>query len=186
MKACHHHLGLAIAMLAVGCAPTPHEHYTVHIQSVVDDPETILEELAQWTAKTGVTFDLIFTSDSCGNDSCIEIREVGTVAELQDGNGFLEQCSNAGHLDGCTAATPLSDGNAFKIKVLRGLGPNLRHWVYGHELGHGLGMQHVPENDAIMHAEWNPTKNIGSSEITCNDVQQYNTLRGLQPGFCSK
>jgi predicted Zn-dependent protease len=175
-------LWIVAVLLSVGCsmpfAPTPHDRYTVHIDSGIsaDHQEIALQALQDWHDRVGVVFDVKITEETCSSDYCIQLWEVEPGHFGQD----LEDCPQGGVM-GCTTASPFNDDNAYHIRIRRDMGGSeyLRPTVYRHEIGHSLGLQHV-EGKVLMSPIYDAKNGDGALEITMSDVQQYNSIRGIQ------
>ncbi len=91
---------------------------------------------------------------------------LGGVLALDDRADMVVQCATWGMDD--SAATANEAGIAVDCLYLYGLTPEGRLALFAHEVGHLLGLDHVPDPAATMYYEAN-----GAPDLTADDVAEY-------------
>jgi hypothetical protein len=157
---------LVLPFLAMGCLPSPSDHYDIYINSGFSDTERseTIAMLRVWEKATPVTFDihLVDTEHQCG-DHCYNVEPTTSASLWSRNPGRIgETYTNTG----CDCGTILLDTQISN--------PMERQTMIAHEIGHALDLVHVGPGQ-LMYPNYGPGQ---PSKITCGDQEQYASLRG--------
>lgn len=145
---------LLAAIFLVGCGPSPGYLYEVHVdpganyQSVFSAAKAwkvATKDFAEGTHLPTAEFNLTQTYWDCnGTPFCIYVEAEVPDGETSFGYGSCEAAGTGG----CTT----TDSNqSSRIKVEASLSLETKRRVYAHELGHALGLQHLPYKALMEH-----------------------------------
>ncbi|PZE15669.1 hypothetical protein DNU06_16820 [Putridiphycobacter roseus] len=172
--------------------------YTFHCDTAVANYKNgamkavIRKALEDWTCLTGIDWkmgtDTAFTNTVSGIDSVCIIR-FSVPTDSMASNTVAS--ASLTHLNYSPAGTPLlSFGKEIDIKLnsnfdffcdTTGLPvPSNQRDLYTailHELGHGHGLNHVIDTDAIMHFQYSGVKNDLVNDLSANDGGDYIMFR---------
>lgn len=126
----------------------------------------VMEGVAEWTAFTGVDMRVHNESHACA-DACWSVH---LATNKQVNEACVSQLLGYDVI-GCTLCIP---GVACEILLQDDLDDETGRQVTIHEFGHGLGLFHH-NTFAIMNAFINQ----GAHHVTCDDVEQYASIRGV-------
>ena len=153
----------------VGIDPAFTANYQTMVTEVVED----------WQSKLGPQIHLSITYASCSRSDGDRL----ICFHPADDALFAIEDNNQGHI-GVTLGTQDSSASSdIYLKLSALTNPTLRRQCTLHEMGHGLGLIHttllspVPTGKHIM----DPGPSIASEDITCEDIQQFWSLRTLAP-----
>ena len=172
---------LLISLFATGCAiGAPGNAYRLMIDPnfTQDQQAQIVAAAMAWERAVPVKFDISVGSCSGAHDGliCIHSSDIPTVTAKAGNPAALGITTYGG--------SPPVDGAETWMATSALVNDNPAWMFYSavaHELGHAQGMQHVLQVGALMNA-----RELDSSRgpITCVDVGEWNSVRGLVAPFC--
>ena len=161
-------VSLILAGLLEGCVGP--EAYYVDSRFTVDEEADIRAAAKMWSEATGgaLNFDLIFGHR-------VDILETKRNAIVKVGaraafNRFPSIASK-------TAAAFYHEGNSFEsslvVVIADQIEPALLRAAVAHEMGHSFGLQHVPEEHALMHADLHKDVSKCVTEVDLREARRH-------------
>jgi len=170
---------VSLVALLTGCDngkfPTS---YTVYVDPAFGDRVgDVVSSLEDWESKSGVQLDIVISNAHCDKtcNSVITIHQTSLaniqsmVPDQPDVIGYTQYDKNG------------SKGNGYEGWANVYVTPDFQLQTLRHEEGHSLGLLHQGSGQ-LMCAD----QGCAALDITCEDINQYNTLRGSPNGFCNQ
>lgn len=162
---------------ATGCATSGQQRmplptsYEVHVAPDFGPSHqaTVVAALDAWTSATDVAFRVVITDEACSGVANEEGPEACFSVEPQSAASVADDCKSATDAIGCTVVS--ATGQVFAAIDTSLGGPDVYH-VALHEIGHALGLQHVPDPSALMYPSIS-----GADAVAPSDIDQYRELR---------
>lgn len=160
-------LFLALFFIA-GCNVSNYgSHYNVYVEpSSPSNNELAVAALGKWEAKSkgAVKFDIYFEHRTSANS--------GEIVVLFVSQDFLNSIGNEEHRIGYTVRQEMEDSAIVYISVnLKG---STESMTIEHEVGHAMGLSHSEEHTVMC-----KSSSCAAKDVTCGDVSQYASLRGI-------
>jgi hypothetical protein len=160
-----------LAVVLLGCAPTPGMHFSVIIDKTFSDSDIELaqEALTAWETATQNQLSFYTSIGECDTvgDNQICIHHVSDMEALAAGAepnwiGFTHWNGNSADI----YMPSQLDANLDPAQLLN---------TFTHEIGHCLQLQHLTEHSAVMY----PSLQSHTNTISCYDLSQFYAIRGM-------